>query len=78
MVTVVVAETAAQGPLAATVLALAMNALIGLLWYHARPFAIGDPLDRARRDLELFVLQHRLDPIVAKAGARALDEEASS
>ena len=41
----------------------------------SRPFAVGDPLDRARRDLELFVLQHRLDPIVAKAGARALDGE---
>ena len=31
----------------------------------SRPFATGTALDRARRDLELFVLQHRLDPMVA-------------
>jgi alkylation response protein AidB-like acyl-CoA dehydrogenase len=37
-------------------------------------FAIAGPLDRARRDLELFVLQHRLDPGLAAAGARALAE----
>jgi hypothetical protein len=35
-------------------------------------FATGGGLDRARRDLELFTLQHRLDPIVARAGAAAL------
>ncbi|MDO8186431.1 hypothetical protein Q5424_15760 [Conexibacter sp. JD483] len=39
----------------------------------SRPFASGGALDRARRDLELFLLQHRLDPIVARAGAVALD-----
>lgn len=39
----------------------------------SRPFATGDRLDRARRDLELFLLQHRLEPIVARAGASALD-----
>jgi undecaprenyl-diphosphatase len=32
---------AATRALAATVFALALNAVIGLLWYHARPFAIG-------------------------------------
>jgi alkylation response protein AidB-like acyl-CoA dehydrogenase len=35
-------------------------------------FATGGELDRARRDLELFVLQHRLEPAVAAAGAEAL------
>ena len=38
----------------------------------SHPFAIGGRLDRARRDLELFLLQHRLDPGVAAAGGRAL------
>jgi alkylation response protein AidB-like acyl-CoA dehydrogenase len=36
------------------------------------PFATGGALDRARRDLELFLLQHRLDPMLARAGAAAL------
>ena len=36
------------------------------------PFATGGALDRARRDLELFLLQHRLDPMLARAGANAL------
>lgn len=39
----------------------------------SHPFATGADLDRARRDLELFLLQHRLDPAVAAAGARALE-----
>jgi alkylation response protein AidB-like acyl-CoA dehydrogenase len=30
-------------------------------------------LDRARRDLDLFLLQHRLDPKIAKLGAELLD-----
>jgi hypothetical protein len=34
----------------------------------SRPFATGTALDRARRDFELFVLQHRLDPQIAKLG----------
>jgi hypothetical protein len=34
----------------------------------SRPFATGTALDRARRDFELFVLQHRLDPLIAKLG----------
>ena len=38
----------------------------------SHPFATGGELDRARRDLELFLLQHRLDPALAAAGARAL------
>ena len=38
----------------------------------SHPFATGGRLERARRDLELFRLQHRLDPAVAAAGARAL------
>jgi alkylation response protein AidB-like acyl-CoA dehydrogenase len=39
----------------------------------SRPFATGDSLDRARRDLEVFLLQHRLDPLLARAGSRALE-----
>jgi alkylation response protein AidB-like acyl-CoA dehydrogenase len=38
----------------------------------SHPFATGGRLDRARRDLELFLLQHRLDPALAAAGARTL------
>jgi alkylation response protein AidB-like acyl-CoA dehydrogenase len=40
----------------------------------SHPFARGGDLDRARRDLELFLLQHRLDPLLARAGAAALKE----
>lgn len=42
----------------------------------SRPFARGSDLDRARRDLELFLLQHRLDPLLARAGEAALAERA--
>lgn len=38
----------------------------------SRPFARGGALDRARRDLEVFLLQHRLDPMLARAGDAAL------
>jgi alkylation response protein AidB-like acyl-CoA dehydrogenase len=38
----------------------------------SRPFAVGSALDRARRDLEIFLLQHRLDPLVARVGGGAL------
>jgi hypothetical protein len=41
----------------------------------SRPFVRGDALDRARRDLEVFLLQHRLDPMLARAGGAALAEE---
>jgi hypothetical protein len=34
----------------------------------SRPFATGTALDRARRDFELFVLQHRLDPLLTRLG----------
>lgn len=40
----------------------------------SRPGVIGAPLDRAARDLRLFLRQHRLEPIVAKMGRAALDE----
>ncbi len=40
----------------------------------SRPFATGTPMERARRDLQTYVLQHRLDPIVARAGRTALEE----
>jgi alkylation response protein AidB-like acyl-CoA dehydrogenase len=36
------------------------------------PFARAEALDRARRDLEVFLLQHRLDPLLARAGHEAL------
>lgn len=38
----------------------------------SRPFATGTALDRARRDFELFVLQHRLDPLVTRLGRERL------
>ncbi len=38
----------------------------------SRPFARGGALDRARRDLEVFLLQHRLDPMLARAGEAAI------
>jgi hypothetical protein len=39
----------------------------------SRPFASGTALDRARRDFELFVLQHRLDPFLARLGRQRID-----
>ena len=42
----------------------------------SRPFALATALDRARRDLELFLLQHRLEPMLARAGRAALTQEA--
>ena len=41
----------------------------------SRPFATGGALDRARRDLELFLLQHRLDPLRGPRRARRAIEE---
>ncbi|MGI8507638.1 MAG: hypothetical protein ACR2MK_12725 [Solirubrobacteraceae bacterium] len=38
----------------------------------SRPFARATALDRARRDLEVFLLQHRLDPLLARAGEAAI------
>lgn len=38
----------------------------------ARAFAVGGTLERARRDLETYLLQHRLEPLLVKAGRRAL------
>jgi hypothetical protein len=38
----------------------------------SHPFVTGGRLDRARRDLETFLLQHRLDPLLAKLGAERL------
>lgn len=39
----------------------------------SRPLARAGRLDEARRDLELFLLQHRLDPMVARMGRRAIE-----
>ena len=44
----------------------------------SHPFAVASPLDRARRDLELFLLQHRLEPALARAGGRAITERRTS
>lgn len=49
-----------------TILAEAERAL------GSRPFAEGGALDRARRDLDIFLLQHRLDPLVARMGRGVL------
>lgn len=40
----------------------------------SHPFVTAGPLDRARRDLETFLLQHRLDPLLARVGAERLSE----
>jgi len=39
----------------------------------SRPFVTAGRLDRARRDLETFLLQHRLEPMLARLGARRLE-----
>lgn len=39
----------------------------------SRPLVAGGRLDRARRDLEVFLNQHRLDPLLARLGRRMLD-----
>jgi hypothetical protein len=39
----------------------------------SRALVGGGTLDRARRDLDLFVLQHRLDPALTELGAAALE-----
>ncbi|HET7273129.1 MAG TPA: acyl-CoA dehydrogenase family protein [Rubrobacter sp.] len=38
----------------------------------SHPFAVSGPLDRARRDLGLFLLQHRLDPALVRLGRQAI------
>ena len=43
----------------------------------SHPFAVSGPLDRARRDLELFLLQHRLEPALLRCGRRAIEERGS-
>lgn len=40
----------------------------------SHPFATASKLDRARRDLELFLLQHRLEPALARVGKNAIEE----
>jgi hypothetical protein len=39
----------------------------------SHPFVTGGRLDRARRDLETFLLQHRLDPMLARLGRDRLE-----
>ena len=43
----------------------------------SRALVGGGTLDRARRDLDLFLLQHRLDPKLVELGERALEERSS-
>ena len=40
----------------------------------SRPLATGGPLSRGRRDLDLFLLQHRLEPKLAAHGTAAIEE----
>ena len=42
----------------------------------SRALVGGGDLDRCRRDLELFLLQHRLDPMVARVGRAELERRA--
>ena len=39
----------------------------------SRPLARGGALDRAARDLRIFLLQHRLDPLLVRAGREVVD-----
>ncbi|MBA2534235.1 MAG: acyl-CoA/acyl-ACP dehydrogenase [Rubrobacter sp.] len=43
----------------------------------SHPFAVSGPLDRARRDLELFLLQHRLEPALIRRGRQAITQRRS-
>src|SRR5918995_4523558 len=43
----------------------------------SHPFTVSGPLDRARRDLELFLLQHRLEPALIRRGRQAISERRS-
>ena len=42
----------------------------------SHPFATAGDLDRTRRDLELYMLQHRLEPALARAGRREIQKRA--
>ncbi len=44
----------------------------GALACGSRPLATGGALSRGRRDLDLFLLQHRLEPLLARHGAGAV------
>ena len=43
----------------------------------SRPFVRAGALDRARRDLQVFLLQHRLDPLLARSGAAELERRSA-
>src|SRR5215207_3711023 len=43
----------------------------------SHPFAVSGPLDRARRDLELFLPQHRLEPALIRRGRQAIVDRRS-
>jgi len=69
-----------EGPLAATAIearwaiaaAAREIAADAALACGSRPLATGGALSRGRRDLDLFLLQHRLEPLLARHGANAL------
>jgi alkylation response protein AidB-like acyl-CoA dehydrogenase len=65
------ADTAIQArwAIAAAARELAADAALAC---GSRPLATGGPLSRGRRDLDLFLLQHRLEPMLARHGAAAL------
>lgn len=44
----------------------------------SHPFATSGKLDRSRRDLELFLLQHRLEPALARRGRQAIMDQGNS
>lgn len=44
----------------------------------SRPLAVGGALSRGRRDLDLFLRQHRLEPLLARHGADALSGGSSA
>jgi hypothetical protein len=62
------AETAihARWAIAAAARELAAEAALAC---GSRPLATGGALSRGRRDLDLFLLQHRLEPLLARHGA---------
>ena len=43
----------------------------------SRQFVRAGELDRARRDLQVFLLQHRLDPLLARSGAAELERRSA-
>ena len=82
MATALSTERAADSTVSAELRVAVAGSCRGILDEAARacgshPFAVAHPLDRARRDLELFLLQHRLEPALVRAGRTAIEEHRS-